>query len=71
MGESLGIAIQVLADWRVIAVTVATIAIWTTLRQVGLVYKRPKAPAKAKAKKSPPPPPVRAPAAEDGEEMVE
>jgi hypothetical protein len=49
MSESIGIAVQVLSDWRVIAVAVATLLVWTLLRYVGVVYRKPRLPSSKKA----------------------
>ena len=39
--EALAISLKVIADWRVIAITVAVLLIWAALRYVGSVYSGP------------------------------
>lgn len=41
----LGIAIQVISDWRVIFITVTVLLLWAALRYIGSVYhRRPRRP---------------------------
>lgn len=43
LSEMLAIAIKVIADWRVVLVTVGVLLVFAILRYVGLVYhKRPR-----------------------------
>ena len=41
LNEALTLSTKVLADWRVIAVTLAIFLVWAALRYVGSVYRRP------------------------------
>ncbi len=55
------LSLQVLADWRIIAVALGSILVWALLRYVGMVYyRRPKPkrrPSAAKKQAAPKPAP--------------
>ncbi|MGA2545736.1 MAG: hypothetical protein ABSF43_04270 [Rectinemataceae bacterium] len=44
LGEALAVSLKVIADWRVILITVAVLLIWAALRYVGSVYRKRSSP---------------------------
>jgi hypothetical protein len=43
LSDMLNVALKVIADWRVVAISIAMLVVFALLRYVGLVYhKRPK-----------------------------
>lgn len=50
MDELIAILVAVFTDWRVIAATIGTAVVWALFRNVGLVYRKPKALVAAREK---------------------
>lgn len=76
LNQTLALALKVIADWRVIFVTLAVLLLWAALRYVGTVYhrrapRRPSAPRSLKAPAARGRSAAQAPAEASDEGMIE
>ena len=59
IGDYLNVCLAVIADYRVIAIAVATILLWAALRYIGMVYGRRPSRRRLRPRRSTPVQPAR------------